>query len=602
MVKEEKEMFKSTLYPALLKAAAVYVITFLFVPWAQAVTFTVDSVEDLPDDGAIPGSCHTAAHTCTLRAAVMQANRSNGIDATIVLPAGLYKLTIQAAGGNGEENGDLNLTPPLVGNPVITIIGAGSAATIIEGSHNDRLISISAGRTASLNGVALRKGKTAQVAGGGGILNAGTLTINDCRISGNQVDSGGGGGGGILNAGTLSVANSTISENISNWGGGGGLANMAGGSGTIAGTLVSGNQDLWVGAGGGCGLRNLGTLTVTDSTISGNVAFNGGGVYNYPSGTLTVINSTISGNAASSHGGGIYSYHNLGPPESLIVINSTVSGNNANTDGGGIYNGSGTASVYNATIVFNMADADADPGGGSAGGVYNNPGATFNLRNTLVALNMAHNAPYYDDCTGTLTALGRDLFWSVIGCTITPAGKNWGYLNDPSTLGPLANNGGPTWTHMLLPGNFAIDLGDPVEGCVGPGSVPLTTDQRGKPRPVGLACDIGAVERQTADTFYLLKVNPSGKGSGTVSGNGINCTWNGKDLNGACSVTISANTPVSLNVSPAYGSIFSGWMGGTGSASGCSGTGACEFKISEASEIDLSLDSGFWIYLPLILR
>ena len=235
----------------------------------------------------------------------------------------------------------------------------------------------------------------------------------------------------------------------------------------------------------GGGIRNdVGSVVVLNSTISQNNANNnGGGIANF--GTLNVSNSTIFGNGAGD-GGGIYN------GSSLTVINSTLSQNNANNNGGGIYNIVGTANVYNTSIVFNGADADRN--GGSAGGVYNIPGATFNLRNTLVAGNNVANAPVYDDCTGTLNSFGRNLFWEVIGCTVNTVTGSWTTLNSLHTLGPLQNNGGPTWTHALLPGSNAIDGGDPVQGCVDSNSILLATDQRGAARVVGLGCDIGAFE------------------------------------------------------------------------------------------------------------
>ena len=97
------------------------------------------------------------------------------------------------------------------------------------------------------------------------------------------------------------------------------------------------------------------------------------------------------------------------------------------------------------------------------------------------------NAPIYDDCTGTLNSYGRNLFWEVTGCTVnTHVCGSWVTLNALETLGPLQNNGGPTWTHALLPGSNAIDGGDPVQGCIGPDGLPLVTDQRLVERVVGI--------------------------------------------------------------------------------------------------------------------
>jgi len=104
----------------------------------------------------------------------------------------------------------------------------------------------------------------------------------------------------------------------------------------------------------GGGIYNEGTLTLTNTTVSGNRALGGGGIDN--AGTLTLINSTVSGNSATNlyaSGGGIY---NAG---TLTLINSTVSSNSASTSGGGIYNG-GRLTLINSTVSGNRAPAGAD--------------------------------------------------------------------------------------------------------------------------------------------------------------------------------------------------------------------------------------------------
>jgi hypothetical protein len=113
------------------------------------------------------------------------------------------------------------------------------------------------------------------------------------------------------------------------------------------------------------------------------------------------------------------------------------------------------------------------------------------LHNSIIAgnSNVGGSAP---DCSGTITSQGYNLIASISGCVI--AGTTTGnLLGQPSGLGPLQNNGGPTLTHALLMGSFAIDAGDPT-GCA------RATDQRGFFRLVdgngdGVAwCDIGAFE------------------------------------------------------------------------------------------------------------
>jgi hypothetical protein len=481
-------------------------------PLSSGVVFTVNSTLDQPDDLSMPGTCHTAANTCTLRAAIMQANRTSGVGATIILSAGIYKLTIPSTGTDGEANGDLNLTSPAGGNPIITISGAGAANTIIDANQLDRVFMIHAGRTTTLSDITIRNGY--RVAGGsgrgGGIYNDGTLTLTDSTVSGNSADI----GGGIINSlGTLAVTNSRITDNSANYGGG---FQNASGAMTMTNRTLSGNS---AGITGG-GIYNDYVLTVMNSTLSDNSALDGGGIYNDNDSTLTVTNSTLSGNSAN-YGGGIFNDFKLTVTNStlsgnsaqsgggvynnydLIMVNDTISGNQAYADGGGIYNGLGTseANVYNSSIVSNVADVDPGVYVGRAGGIFNADfnGAVFNLRNSLVAGNSVSGAPIYDECSGTLNSYGRNIIWAqsvviISDCVILIPSGSWTLLNDLALLGPLQNNGGPTATVALLPGSNAIDGGDPVFGCIDYNGNTLSTDQRGFARPVGAGCDVGAME------------------------------------------------------------------------------------------------------------
>jgi hypothetical protein len=449
-------MLKRILHRKAFVALAVLMPVWVAAPLALAVTFKVNSIADLPDDLATPGTCHTTANTCTLRAAVMQANRTSGVGATIMLPAGVYKLTIPAAGTDDERNGDLNLTTPASGNPVITITGAGPGATIIDANQLDRAFHVHPNRIATISGVTIRNGYiVGDTTFGGGIFNEGVLTVSNAVITLNNAAVLGGSmqsavGGGISNGGSLTVMNSTISQN---------------------------------GARQGGGIYNFGDLNVRDSTIGPeNRAEQGGGIYTGRG--LTMRNSTISGNHAQFWGGGIMN------TVALTAMNSTISQNDAGDSGGGIAN-YGTAGVYNATIVFN----GVGPAVGSGGGVFNNEGATFNLRNTLLAGNsngITQIYEFYEDCSGTINSYGQNTIWKETGCLInSQSGGNWNHLNALNTLGPLQNNGGPTFTHALLSGSNAIDIG---AGCIDYASNPLLTDQRGAPRVVGARCDVGAFE------------------------------------------------------------------------------------------------------------
>jgi hypothetical protein len=128
---------------------------------------------------------------------------------------------------------------------------------------------------------------------GGGIVNTGTLILDNCAISGSSAQED---GGGVASTGVLTIGNSTISGNIS----------------------VSGQTSY------GGGITNTGVLTVSNSTISGNSfstgfgggtpTFNGGGIANLSGATLTITNSTVAGN-----GSNVTALH-LGCVKDLVTI------------------------------------------------------------------------------------------------------------------------------------------------------------------------------------------------------------------------------------------------------------------------------------------
>ena len=349
---------------------------------------------------------------------------------TINIPAGTYTLTLDA-----ELSIDKNLT----------LNGAGSGDTIIQvatssADATSRVFNIT-GVTVAISGVAVQNGNTGD--DGDGILNSGTLTLTNSTVSGNTASNE---GGGIFNYGTLTLTNSTVSGNTASRDGG--------------------------------GILNTGTMTLTDSTVSGNIAsgsFNagGGGILN--NSTLTMINSTVNGN----FGGGILNNGGL-----LTLSNSTVSNNTGSGFVGGIVN-IGTLSVSNSTIRGNTGV------GGGSGGIRNDSG-TLTVTNTIIAGNTAATGP---DCSGSPTSLGHNLIGDASGCGYAAAtGDLVGTGDAPidPLLGPLADNGGPTKTHALLPGSPAIDH-IPVENCT------VITDQRGIARPQGAGCDIGAFEANPGD-------------------------------------------------------------------------------------------------------
>jgi predicted outer membrane repeat protein len=275
---------------------------------------------------------------------------------------------------------------------------------------------------------------TSEIGRGGGITNYNTLTVSNTSFSGNSSPQ----GGGIYNYAILNVIHSTFQANGSSAivGGivGGGIFNDTIGTLTVTKSTFSDNSTLDSGG----GIRNNGTLQVTDSSFSGNSAEFGGGIYN--GGTLEVTNSTFSANGAE-YGGGI---DNLGM---LEVTNGTFSGNFALINGGG-------------------------------GGISNF--GTGTLKNTIVANSLYSGG----NCSDPMTDGGGNLNWPDTTC---PG------LNADPLLGPLQDNGGPTETQALLAGSPAIDAAV-LENCP-------ATDQRGISRPQGAGCDMGAFELEMNSTY-----------------------------------------------------------------------------------------------------
>ena len=248
------------------------------------------------------------------------------------------------------------------------------------------------------------------------------------------------------------------------------------------------------------------TVTISGLTITNGSADNGSGIYNDHS-NLTVSSSTVSDNSAS-YGGGIFNDGGFDGLSfaSLTINNSTVSGNSASVIGGGILNfgpdGIVDLTINNSTVSGNSAT--------SGGGIYNSGGgfppffqglATVTIQDTILNAGASGENIYND--SGAVTSQGYNLSSDNGGGFLTATGDQ---INTNPMLGPLQDNGGPTFTHALLSGSPAIDKGDPN---FNPNDFnpPMLYDQRGPgfPRVVNNRIDIGAFEVQTI-------VCPQGKG------------------------------------------------------------------------------------------
>ena len=194
----------------------------------------------------------------------------------------------------------------------------------------------------------------------------------------------------------------------------------------------------------GGGIDNAGgTVTVSNSTLSGNAANYGGGIANY-GGTVTVSNSTLSSNGAVS-GGGIY---NAGG--TVIVSNSMLSGNYA-TFGGGIDNAyGGTVTVSSSTLSGNYATPDYSGRGGEGGGIYNGAGMVT-ISSSILSSNFSQGAGIYNDPQGTVTLKNSS---SIFGNMTS--GGDYSYYEDVDNLGVLYLDS--TSTIYYLEGNSAIPI------------------------------------------------------------------------------------------------------------------------------------------------
>ena len=370
---------------------------------------------------------------------------------------------------------------------------------------------------------------------GGAIHNSGTVTLDLCTLTGNSANGATAGqwpfyegfigsegsGGAIFNEGTLTADRTTLSGNTATGGsGGGGGANSSTMNGYPGGNGAAAN---------GGAICNLGSLWITRSTLASNVVTGGSG----GAGGSGVFYVDIGGNGgaggygSSGLGGALFSSGSARLVNCTIAFNTGSGGGGGNGGGGAGYRGvpgnggagggggsgfggvDGTCNLLNCTVASNRGTAGSGgAGGGALAGTPGAPGTSGSawggtacgpMPNTLIVSNI-------------------------------PAGGDT--FTDPK-LGPLADNGGPTLTMALLPGSPAIDAGNT--------SLAPATDQRGFPRPAGLAADIGAFEY--GSVMPTLAISRSGA-------NGLNILARG-NANHPCrlllSMDMSSWVPIATN-------------------------------------------------------
>jgi predicted outer membrane repeat protein len=372
--------------------------------------------------------------------------------------------TIDATGISGV----ITLTSgQLLVDKSVTINGAGADVLAIDGNAASLVFFIfrnPPGETVLISGFTIRNGRGNQF---GAIYNEETLTITNSTISGNLA---GEFGGGIFNLGTATIFNTTFTGNS---------------------------------AANGGAIYNPGIMTITDSTISGNMArTDGGAIFNVE--TLEIANSTISNNSADEGGG-------ISNGGTLTISNTTVSGNSARRGGGAFNSDQAGMLTTNSTLSGNTANE-------VGGGIYNVNGATLDIGNTI--LNAGNTSANLLNDGGTITSLGYNLSSDDGGGVLNGPGDQ---INTDPALGALQDNGGPTFTHELLPGSPAIDAGDPNF------TPPPFFDQRGFgfDRVVNGRIDIGSFEVQTQTVAIHLQA----AGRKVEGINTVRLRWSGASSN-----------------------------------------------------------------------
>lgn len=417
----------------------------------------------------------------------------------------------------------------------ITINASSINGVTIDGNGTSRIFNVLSGSTVVFDTLIIRGGKSS--ASGGGMTNAGTLTLKSCTITDNQTGTS---GGGINNTGILTVNGGMISENIIRTGlSGGGIFNAKGATATIKGGCVIQNNAARYGGGiynngklyvsattdgsvsatfssnnatyggalynigsaslnhlivndnsvtnSGGGIVNSGSMTLQDSTIADNESDGmGGGISNSSGANLTIINTELLANSALTFGGALY---NAGDAS---LINNTVLKNNVGNNeivkylssvyGGAIYN-VGSTKIYNSIIADNEARANYQSAGnfiGTGGGIYSKNDDLI-LDHSILKNNTAKE----DEESEIFAPAG----WEATDPVVLTGGTSTLFINYDSGIN------WDEWNLQLNSNAVAVNTGE--NEIV----KKITRDKNGDARIVGGIVDLGAYEFQTA--FYL---------------------------------------------------------------------------------------------------
>ena len=555
------------------------------------------NVTGTADTSPVPSCTGTGPVSCpTLRSAVVYTNANTAANTynLIQLTAGSYALSIAGSNEATAADGDLDINQP------VNIVGAGVAATTIDGAAiTERLFTIG-GVTVEITDLTMTNG-TAEHELGGTIFNdeKSNLTLSNCAITNStatwdgdyktDINTNGeegtppdgkegtvenpegtiesqGSGGAIYSKDVLTIDNCVFRGNVAY---------------TIVDTVKVGNG----------GAINASQYTVINNSTFGsdvaidtasNKAINGGALFMTGGNPLEITNSTFSYNDAIS-GGGI---NDVSPSAPATITNTTISGNHVTDSGAGIETNA-FMTLTNVTIANNMKDSNNKGSGFNTGPKI---GASFrnvlldnNLHDSNTGFTESSNCGLKSPSEVKITSVGGNVS-SDATCDLNLALGD--QENATINLEPLADNNagglpGTTFTHALPLTSAAVDTGINT-GCP-------NNDQRGSIRPFDASllftafCDSGAFELyiERADLHIENMTAPSK----VIQGENVTIDIvvdNGDPANTAGSVTLTTTIPAEMTYVSATPSV--------GTCSEAGGVVTCDFgDLTPTAEASVSI-------------
>ncbi len=394
----------------------------------------------------------------------------------IIVPAGYYRLSQTGPDEDASATGDLDLTNTL---GITRIVGAGPGQTVIDGMKADRVLDVAPSVHLELSDLAIVNGR-AETGGGIRVLAGGRLAMSRVRIADNQAAL----GGGLYAAGVAEVRlnDTTIADNTADQGGG--IMTSETDSLSVQRSLLRANRATLAG-GAIHSSEDTGPIHILETWIVDNTAGQWGGGIHLDDSQAIVERSTLSGNMSGDRGGGLSAWEDA----SLTLLSSTLSGNRAQQRRRSVRRRRRGPRINSDPSQHDHRERGRRgrrrqwTGRRSVGGASWRRGrvALFDRGRELCGppgqRRWARLKP--DDIRGSVSwrsdynLIGVD---RQLGLMNGVRGNRLGSIRHPLDpgLGPLADNGGPTPTHDLLPGSPAIDFGRRGAQGRGPGRRPIS--------------------------------------------------------------------------------------------------------------------------------